>query len=175
MALGRGSARYGERCPGKLRDFTPSRSTGRPAVCLAESGGIHRSRAYTWPARPGYRASGSRRWSFCGGPTRPARCAFSRSPRPLASKASGSVSTPFSNSPRTDGASMIVKCGRAMAAPPVCAETNLGSFFHTFNLTAGCPLRVISRHTDKSAPCPLYPNKEGTLNGTSKSAFGCRL
>ena len=22
---------------------------------------------------------------------------------------------------------------RAMAAPPVCAETNLGSFFHTFN------------------------------------------
>src|SRR5262245_52627597 len=44
-----------------------------------------------------------------------------------------------------DGASMIVKCGRAIAAPPVCAETNLGSFFHTFNSTAGCPLWVRKR------------------------------
>jgi hypothetical protein len=69
---------------------------------------------------------------------------------------------------------MIVKCGRAMAAAPVCAETNLGSFFHTFNPTAGCPLWVISRHTDKPAACPLYP-QERTLGGTSKSAFGYRF
>ena len=37
-----------------------------------------------------------------------------------------------------------------------------------------CPLWVISGHTDKSAPCPLYP-QERTLGGTSKFAFGCRF
>jgi hypothetical protein len=39
---------------------------------------------------------------------------------------------------------------------------------------AGCPLWVISRHTDKSVACPLYP-QERTLGGTSKSAFGYRF
>jgi len=37
-----------------------------------------------------------------------------------------------------------------------------------------CPLWVISGHTDKSAPCPLYP-QERTLGGTSKSAVGYRF
>jgi hypothetical protein len=37
-----------------------------------------------------------------------------------------------------------------------------------------CPLRVISGHTDKSTPCPLYPQQR-TLGGASKSAFGCRF
>jgi len=36
------------------------------------------------------------------------------------------------------------------------------------------PLWVISGHTDKSAPCPLYPQQR-TLDGTSKSAFGIGL
>ena len=93
---------------------------------------------------------------YCGGSTRPAR-APNRSPRPSTSKASGSVSTPFGNNPRTDGASMILKCGRAMAASPVCAETNLSPFFHTFRPTAGCPLwsladiRALIRHVRFSA------------------------
>ena len=43
---------------------------------------------------------------------------------------------------------------RAMAAPPVCAETNLGSFFHTFIPTARCPLWVISRHNGPFDSCP---------------------
>ena len=67
-----------------------------------------------------------------------------RSPRPSTSKASGSVSTPFGNNPRTDGASMILKCGRAMAASPVCAESKSELIFS--KPTAGYVPLVIPKH-----------------------------
>ena len=82
---------------------------------------------------------------YCGGSTRPAR-APNRSPRPSTSKASGSVSTPFGNNPRTDGASMILKCGRLWLLLLSAPKASLSSFFHTLKPTAGYVPLVIPKH-----------------------------
>ena len=37
-----------------------------------------------------------------------------------------------------------------------------------------CPLRVIIRHTDKSAPCPLYP-RERTFVGAGGMSEKCQI
>ena len=35
----------------------------------------------------------------------------------------------------------------------------------------GCPLRVMSGHTDKSPPCPFFPSKQTFVNASGTSAM----